>query len=157
MMSNRWKDLVPEGFDLDAVMAQTTQSEATMRQRLKRCNFDVALALDDSYWASNMQRKRRNLTHWGRPLNLEQYATILGVSASLVCRWFKKGLSTDQVTRKVMYGEVGPRIYGQDRVEGPPDWSSMGDMGPRIKLESLGHLDPTVWDLQYGEGSRCKV
>lgn len=148
--TTKWKDIMPEGFDLDAVMMQTTHSEQLMRQRLRLCDFNVSLALNDAYWAANQRRKRRDLTHRGRQITLVAYSAMLGVSQSTVAKWFTKGLTVDQTTRKVMYGEVAPRRYDVDRVEGPADWSSLGDMGPRVRLDELP--EPTVWDEKYGDG-----
>jgi hypothetical protein len=158
-MTAKWKDIIPKGFDLDDVMTQTTHSEQMMRNRLRRCDFNAPLALDDAYWASNMRHRRGNLVHRGRKMTLRKYAAMLGTSQSAIRRCFAKGFTTDQVTRRVMYGNTAPRRCNEDRVEGPADWSSLGDMGPRVGLDSLP--EPTKWDRRYGYGpvdpTECRI
>ena len=142
----KWKDIVPEGFDLDAVMAQTTHSEQTMRNRLRLCSFDVPLALNDTYWAGNMRRKHKGVMYRGKACPRQRLAAMLGVSVSTISHWFAKGFTPDQVVRGVMNNDVRPDH--RDREDGPADWSALGDMGPRVKVGQLP--EPTRWDRQYG-------
>ena len=147
----KWKDMVPDGFDLDDILARCPGvTESTMRQRLKRCNFNTDLACNNSYWEKNMKRGKKRIRLRGKKYSMTTLAKLLGVSPPLISRWFSRVNNVDKVVKGIMYGHCGPNIY-QEKAEGPPDWSSL-DVGPRIRLSSLSHLNPTVYDWKYGNG-----
>ena len=129
-------------------------TEATMRQRLKKCNFNVDLACDSGHWLKNRTRKRNDLILRGKHYSITGFAKILGVSKSLVSRWLARGYKADRIAKGIMYGEIGPNIYQHLVDPGtPPDWSELErDAGPRVKLEDLSRFDPTAYDLAYGTG-----